>query len=94
MPRKKKPSSSESDDDGLVTSERLQNRDLFDPQISGDEDEELAEDEWEVERILDKRFDTTRRCYEYRVKWKGYEDKHNSWEPEDNLVFLSPFFHG
>jgi Zn-dependent protease with chaperone function len=22
---------------------------------------------------------------EYLVKWKGYTDKHNTWEPADNL---------
>jgi len=22
---------------------------------------------------------------EYRVKWKGYIDKHNTWEPAPNL---------
>ncbi len=42
-----------------------------------------GEPEWEVERIMN-----TRRYWnqtQFLIKWKGYSDAHNSWEPEKNL---------
>lgn len=42
------------------------------------------EPEYEVENILDCRIRWRRP--EYLVKWKGYDDGHNSWEPKANLV--------
>jgi Chromo (CHRromatin Organisation MOdifier) domain len=39
--------------------------------------------EWEVEEILDSRW---YRCkIQYLIKWKGYSDTHNSWEPKENV---------
>src|SRR6266702_1459670 len=42
-----------------------------------------GEPEWEVEQIVNTR------CYrnqtQFLIKWKGYSDAHNSWEPEKNL---------
>ena len=37
-----------------------------------------------VEKILNHRRDTLGSSY--LVKWQSYSDKHNSWEPEDNIV--------
>jgi len=45
--------------------------------------EDEDEPEYEVEKILDSRYRWRR--LEYRVKWKGYIDKHNTWEPAPNL---------
>src|SRR5487761_1204563 len=39
--------------------------------------------EWEVEDILDSR--VRRRKTQSLVKWKGYSDAHNSWEPKEHL---------
>ena len=39
--------------------------------------------EWEVEDILDSR--VRRHKTQYLVKWKGYSDAHNSWEPKEHL---------
>ena len=39
--------------------------------------------EYEVEEILDSRL--KRGKLEYLVKWSGYTDDHNTWEPESNL---------
>ena len=37
-----------------------------------------------VEKILDKRV-TPNGTVEYLIKWLGYSDVHNSWEPEENV---------
>ena len=41
------------------------------------------EEEYEVETILDSR--KRGRYIEYLVKWKGYSDAENSWEPRRNV---------
>ena len=41
------------------------------------------EEEYEVEAILDSR--KKGRYIEYLVKWKGYSDAENSWEPCGNV---------
>ena len=45
--------------------------------------EDEDEPEYEVQTILDSRIRWRR--IEYLVKWKGYDDSHNSWEPLVNL---------
>lgn len=40
----------------------------------------LDEYELEVERVIDKRFRNKK--LEYYLKWKGYNDKHYSWESQ------------
>jgi len=48
-------------------------------------DKEESEEEYEVEKILEKRSLKTGEV-EYLVKWKGFEDpSDNSWEPINNL---------
>jgi chromobox protein 1 len=44
---------------------------------------EAAHEEYEVESILAKR--VTKNRTEYLVKWKGYEEDENTWEPVANL---------
>ena len=53
-----------------------------DSDSSGDDDGEM---QWEVEKILNKRV-TEEGKAEYMVKWKGWTDKWNGWEPEEHLV--------
>ena len=45
--------------------------------------EEPEEEEYEVERILNKRIKKGK--VEYLVKWKDWSSKYNSWEPEKNI---------
>ena len=41
---------------------------------------------FEVERILDDRWNGRRRAREYLVQWKGYPLEDASWEPRTNLI--------
>jgi hypothetical protein len=43
---------------------------------------------WEVKSLLDHEVvgKGKRRSYRFFVKWTGYDDKNNMWEPEKNLV--------
>ena len=41
------------------------------------------EDEYDVEKLLNKK--KVKGKTQYLVKWLGYEDKKNSWEPAENL---------
>ncbi len=48
-------------------------------------EEERLQDEYEVEKILDKEIDPVSKQISYLVKWKGYSDTESTWERIENL---------
>ena len=47
-------------------------------------DIELEDDEYEVEEIRDLR--KVGRQWKYLVKWQGWPESQNTWEPKENLT--------
>ena len=39
-----------------------------------------------VEYITKHRLSSDRTCWEYKVKWEGWDGKDNTWEPDENMA--------
>ncbi|CAO1621149.1 unnamed protein product [Sympodiomycopsis kandeliae] len=61
-------------------------------QLSSDDEEGESDDddddepEYEVEKILDHKFVAKTGTHKFLVKWLGYPDSENTWEPEANVM--------
>ncbi|KAL3113703.1 hypothetical protein niasHT_016793 [Heterodera trifolii] len=51
-----------------------------------DEEEEDEDNEYKVEKVLDRREKDGR--VKYKIKWMGYDDSWNSWEPSKSVKHL------
>ena len=71
-----------------VIDEKPDISDVVESKHASDEDEgdhdEDEEPEYIVERVVDKRVKAKGKI-EYLLKWKGFDDADNTWEPADNL---------
>lgn len=61
--------------DGIIAEKR--------PPMADDENGATEEEEYEVEKVVDKRIHKGK--VEYLLKWKGYSSDDNTWEPKDSL---------
>ena len=45
-----------------------------------------GEEHWEVDKIIDSRIHGRWKKLQFLVRWKGYGEGQESWEPEENVV--------
>jgi hypothetical protein len=48
----------------------------------------MTDELYNIEKIVDKRYSEQSKCWIYLVKWEGFSEADNTWEPEENLVPL------
>ena len=53
--------------------------------VDDDDEEELAEGEYVVEKLIDRRYSPTSCKLEYMVRWKGYGAEEDGWEEAEGL---------
>lgn len=53
--------------------------------LSKKEQTPISVSEFEVEKILNSRWDKRTGLVEYQVKWKGFAKRDSTWEPKEHL---------
>jgi hypothetical protein len=58
--------------------------------VAKEEKEEESEEEtgpsFEVDKILDHKYDSRKKKLFLLIKWKGYSEEDNTWEPLSNML--------
>ncbi|KAF4991818.1 hypothetical protein FGRMN_7588 [Fusarium graminum] len=65
---------------GSATSRKVRNAPVNEEQITRSQDEE-----WEVEEIVDSQIDAATKKHFYLVKWMGFSENDNTWEPKEHM---------
>ncbi|PWZ00205.1 hypothetical protein BCV70DRAFT_226803 [Testicularia cyperi] len=85
---------SDDEDDDTKPSDSKSDKDAIEIESDGDEEEveagdndDVEDDEYEVEKIRSHRHTKGKEAWkmEYLVKWKGWPESANTWEPETNF---------
>ena len=65
------------------------------PNIISPNDDNDDDQEWEIQKILDSRYNDG--LLQYQIHWKGYDIKDATWEPAENCkgstTALRKFYH-
>ena len=56
---------------------------VFEPLLEEGEGGTDSSDDFEVEKVVDSRM--RKGVRQYQVKWKGYDESENTWEPAEHL---------
>lgn len=70
-------------DNSVLSQNSKQDQQIVEVKIERSDDEVVEDNCYTVEKILDSKIEKRKRYY--LVKWKDYNDEHNSWEPKSNL---------
>jgi len=75
-------------------SEIDKNQQVITGQQEGQPEQQQQKGEWEgdtytVEFVTDKRLNVYTGQVEYRIRWLGYEEKDDTWEPAENMSHLT-----
>uniref|UniRef100_A0A1B6CNB6 Chromo domain-containing protein n=1 Tax=Clastoptera arizonana TaxID=38151 RepID=A0A1B6CNB6_9HEMI len=54
--------------------------------VSKSNDDSQDEEEFVVEKIVSRRYNSKKKQFEYLLKWEGYPSEQNTWEPAENMA--------